>query len=165
MKALIQRVTEASVAVHGETVAAIGRGLLVLLGIRHADGEADALWLARKLPQLRIFEDDAGAMNRSLEEVGGAMIVVSQFTLYADARHGNRPGFAAAARPEQAEPLYDLLVARLRDRLGPERVGAGRFGAEMQVRLVNDGPVTIELESGDSVKTRARAENRIKRMG
>jgi D-tyrosyl-tRNA(Tyr) deacylase len=150
MKALIQRVTEASVTVGGETVATIGRGLLVLLGIRHEDDEKDVLWLARKLPQLRIFEDDAGAMNRSLEDVGGAVIVVSQFTLYADASHGNRPGFSAAARPEQAEPLYDSLVAHLRARLGPQRVGTGRFGADMQVRLVNDGPVTIELESGGS---------------
>ncbi len=134
--------------VRGETVAAIGRGLLVLLGVRHEDTEADVLWLARKLPQLRIFEDAAGAMNRSLEEVGGSVIVVSQFTLYADARKGNRPGFSAAARPEQAEPLYASLVAHLHARLGPDRVGTGRFGAEMQVRLVNDGPVTIELESG-----------------
>jgi D-tyrosyl-tRNA(Tyr) deacylase len=151
MKALIQRVTEASVTIRGETVAVIGRGLLVLLGIRHADTAADVLWLARKLPQVRIFEDEAGAMNRSLEDVGGAVIVVSQFTLYADTRRGNRPGFSAAARPEQAEPLYDALVAHLRARLGPERVGAGRFGADMQVRLVNDGPVTIELESGTGV--------------
>ncbi|MBM4163991.1 MAG: D-tyrosyl-tRNA(Tyr) deacylase [Lentisphaerae bacterium] len=155
MKALIQRVTEASVVIDGETVARMGRGLLVLLGIRHEDGEQDVLWLARKLPQLRIFEDDAGAMNRSLEDVGGAVIVVSQFTLYADARHGNRPGFAAAARPGQAEPLYDSLVTHLRARLGPERVGSGRFGAEMQVRLVNDGPVTIELESRGSGTSRA----------
>jgi len=143
----VQRVTEASVTVGGETVAAIGRGLVVLLGIRHEDGEADVLWLARKLPRLRIFADAAGAMNRSLEDVGGALIVVSQFTLYADARQGNRPGFSAAARPEQAEPLYASLVAHLRARLGPERVGTGRFGAEMQVRLINDGPVTIALES------------------
>jgi D-aminoacyl-tRNA deacylase len=135
------------VTIGGETVASIGRGLLVLLGVRPEDTEADVLWLARKLPQLRIFEDAAGAMNRSLEEVGGSMIVVSQFTLYADARKGNRPGFSAAARPEQAEPLYASLVAHLRARLGPARVGTGRFGAEMQVRLVNDGPVTIELES------------------
>jgi len=147
MKALVQRVTEASVTVGGETIAAIGRGLLVLLGVRHEDTEADVLWLAGKLPNLRIFEDEAGAMNRSLLDSGGSVIVVSQFTLYADTRKGNRPGFAAAARPELAEPLYESLVARLRDALGPERVGTGRFGAEMQVRLVNDGPVTIGLET------------------
>jgi len=149
VKALVQRVSEASVTVGGETVAAIGTGLLVLLGIRHGDTEADVAWMARKLPQLRIFEDAAGAMNRSLLDVGGAVIVVSQFTLYADASKGNRPGFSAAARPEQAEPLYEALVARLRETLGPERVGTGRFGAEMRVRLVNEGPVTIVLESAD----------------
>ena len=147
MKALIQRVSTASVVVGGETIAAIGTGLLVLLGVHQDDSEDDVIWLAAKLPRLRIFDDAAGAMNRSLQDVAGAVIVVSQFTLYADTRKGNRPGFSAAARPEQAEPLYESLVAHLRATLGPERVGTGRFGADMQVCLVNDGPVTIELQS------------------
>jgi len=149
VKAVVQRVSEASVTVDGEVIASIGPGLLVLLGVAQTDGEREIAWMARKLPALRIFADEAGHMNRSLLDVGGAVIVVSQFTLYADASKGNRPGFSAAARPEQAEPLYEALVARLRETLGPERVGTGRFGAEMRVRLVNEGPVTIVLESAD----------------
>ena len=148
MKALIQRVSEASVEVDGRRVAEIGPGLLVLLGITHSDGIDDAAWLARKIPALRIFEDEAGLMNRSVLDIGGAVLVVSQFTLYADTRKGNRPSFVAAARPEQAEPLYEALVRHLRDTLGASRVGTGVFGAEMKVRLLNDGPVTVELLSG-----------------
>ncbi|MDR2849213.1 MAG: D-tyrosyl-tRNA(Tyr) deacylase [Verrucomicrobiota bacterium] len=147
MKALIQRVSEASVEVGGRRVAEIGRGLLVLLGVTHGDGEKDIDWLARKIPSLRIFEDEQGLMNKSVADIGGALIVVSQFTLYADARKGNRPSFVDAARPEQAEPLYESLVRRLRQTLGENRVGAGVFGAEMKVRLLNDGPVTIELRT------------------
>ena len=145
MKALIQRVSEASVDVDGRRVAEIGPGLLVLLGMTHSDGMDDAAWLARKIPALRIFEDEAGLMNRSVLDIGGAVIVVSQFTLYADTRKGNRPSFVAAARPEQAEPLYEALVRHLRDTLGASRVSTGVFGAEMKVRLLNDGPVTVEL--------------------
>ncbi len=148
MKALIQRVSEASVEVDGRRVAEIGPGLLVLLGITHSDGMDDAAWLARKIPALRIFEDEAGLMNRSVLDIGGAVLVVSQFTLYADTRKGNRPSFVAAARPEQAEPLYEALVRHLRDTLGASRVSTGVFGAEMKVRLLNDGPVTVELLSG-----------------
>lgn len=148
MKALIQRVSEASVEVDGRRVAEIGPGLLVLLGITHSDGMDDAAWLARKIPALRIFEDEAGLMNRSVLDIGGAVLVVSQFTLYADTRKGNRPSFVAAARPEQAEPLYEALVRHLRGTLGSSRVGTGVFGAEMKVRLLNDGPVTVELLSG-----------------
>jgi len=148
MKALIQRVSEASVDVDGRRVAEIGPGLLVLLGMTHSDGMDDAAWLARKIPALRIFEDEAGLMNRSVLDIGGAVIVVSQFTLYADTRKGNRPSFVAAARPEQAEPLYEALVRHLRDTLGASRVSSGVFGAEMKVRLLNDGPVTVELLSG-----------------
>jgi len=148
MKALIQRVSEASVDVDGRRVAEIGPGLLVLLGMTHSDGIDDAAWLARKIPALRIFEDEAGLMNRSVLDIGGAVIVVSQFTLYADTRKGNRPSFVAAARPEQAEPLYEALVRHLRDTLGASRVSTGVFGAEMKVRLLNDGPVTVELLSG-----------------
>ena len=145
MKAFIQRVSEASVEVAGERVAEIGRGFLILLGITHTDGPEDAEKLARKIPALRIFEDEQGLMNKSLLDIGGAAIVVSQFTLYADTKQGNRPSFIGAARPEQAQPLYQALVSLLRRTLGAERVGTGVFGAEMKIRLLNDGPVTIEL--------------------
>ena len=145
MKAWIQRVEEASVTIAGECVAAIGRGYLVLLGVTHADTERAADEIADRIVGLRIFEDEAGKVNRSIEDVGGSVIVVSQFTLYADTAHGRRPGFSNAARPEQAEPLYERVVARLRARLGTDRVGTGRFGAEMKVRLLNDGPFSVEL--------------------
>ena len=145
MKALIQRVSEASVEVDGQRVAEIGQGLLVLLGITHSDGMDDVAWLGRKIPALRIFEDEAGLMNRSVQDIGGSVLVVSQFTLYADTHKGNRPSFVAAACPEHAEPLYEALVRHLRDALGASRIGTGVFGAEMKVRLLNDGPVTVEL--------------------
>ena len=145
MKAWIQRVAEASVTIDGERVAEIGRGYLVLLGVTHTDTEAVADRLADRIPVLRLFTDDRDLMNLSLEDVSGSVIVVSQFTLYADTSHGRRPGFGAAARPELAEPLYERVVARLRERLGAERVGTGRFGADMRVSLVNDGPVSVEL--------------------
>lgn len=137
MRALVQRVSEASVTVDGEAVGAIGPGLLVLLGITHADDEAAADKLAEKLPKLRLFSDAEGRMNEPL----GAreLLVVSQFTLYGDARKGNRPSYVDAARPEHAEPLYERIVARL----GAQH---GRFGAHMEVALVNDGPVTVLLE-------------------
>jgi len=147
MKAIIQRVAEASVEVGGACTATIGRGFLVLLGVTHTDGMADVERLAKKIPALRIFEDGQGLMNRSLADIGGEVIVVSQFTLYADTRKGNRPSFIEAARPEHAEPLYLALVRRLRETLGEQRVQTGRFGAEMKVRLLNDGPVTIELKT------------------
>ena len=148
MKAWIQRVTEASVTIGGETVASIGRGYLVLLGATHSDTEKDADELAARVVALRIFEDAAGKTNLSIQDAGGSVIIVSQFTLYADTRHGRRPGFSAAARPEVAEPLYERVVARLREALGADRVGTGRFGAEMSVRLVNDGPFSLELKAG-----------------
>ncbi len=145
MKALVQRVTEAAVEVDGREVSRIGPGLLVLLGVRHEDGPEDVAWLARKLPALRIFTDEGGQMNRSMIETGGSLLVVSQFTLYADTRKGNRPSFIVAARPETASQLYEELVRQLRAQLGEGRVATGVFGASMKVRLVNDGPVTIEL--------------------
>ena len=148
MKAWIQRVAEASVTIGGETVASIWRGYLVLLGVTHSDTEKDADELAARIVALRIFEDAAGKTNLSIQDAGGSVIVVSQFTLYADTRHGRRPGFSAAARPEVAEPLYERVVARLRETLGADRVGTGRFGAEMSVRLVNDGPFSLELKAG-----------------
>ena len=145
MKAWIQRVTEASVEIDGERVAGIGVGYLILLGVTHDDDEAKADALASRILALRIFEDEQGKTNRSIEDVGGSIIVVSQFTLYADTAHGRRPGFSAAARPEKAEPLYERVVANLRAKMGHDRVGTGRFGADMKVRLLNDGPFSIEV--------------------
>lgn len=145
MKAWLQRVREASVTVAGRRTAEIGKGLLVFLGVTHGDTEASADRIAARIPVLRMFEDDEGRINRSLEDIGGDVIVVSQFTLYADTRHGRRPGFSGAARPELAEALYERVVARLRERLGAERVGTGRFGAHMDVRLLNDGPFSLEV--------------------
>ena len=148
MKAWVQRVTEASVTIDGEKVAEIGQGYLVLLGVTHGDTEAAADKIADKLVKLRIFEDENGKTNKSIEDIHGSIIVVSQFTLYADTDHGNRPGFSGAARPELAIPLYERFVADLRAELGPDRVGTGRFGADMKVRLLNDGPFTVELREG-----------------
>lgn len=145
MKAWVQRVTEASVTIDGEKVAEIGLGYLVLLGVGLNDAEAAADEIADRIVKLRIFEDENGKINRSIEDVLGSVIVVSQFTLYADTAHGRRPGFSNAARPEVAEPLYERVVAKLRERLGSERVGTGRFGADMKVRLLNDGPFSVEL--------------------
>ena len=145
MKIWLQRVSEASVAIDGEKVAAIGQGYLILLGITHTDTAEKADYLASRIPVLRLFEDENFHMNRSLEDVGGKVIVVSQFTLYADTSHGRRPGFSAAAPGNIAEPLYDHFVARLKELLGTERVGTGKFGADMKVALINDGPVSVEL--------------------
>lgn len=136
----MQRVSEASVSVDGEEIARIGPGLLVLLGVRRGDGEAEADRIASKLLALRIFEDDAGRMNLSVRDAGGELLCVSQFTLYGDARKGNRPSFAEAAPPEEAEPLYE----RVREALGAQ---GGAFGARMAVALVNDGPVTLLVET------------------
>ena len=145
MKAWIQRVSRASVTIDGECVARIDRGYLVLLGVTHTDTEKEAEKIAERIPLLRLFTDDRDLMNLSLEDIGGSVIVVSQFTLYADTAHGRRPGFSNAARPEKANPLYELVVAKLRERLGVDRVGTGRFGADMKVELLNDGPVSVEL--------------------
>lgn len=147
MRAVIQRVTEASVTVSGDKVSEIGRGLLVLLGVGGGDGESQVDWLVRKITQLRIFEDDNEHMNLSVTDVGGNVIVVSQFTLYADCRKGNRPSFISAAPAEQANALYELLVSKLKAVLGEDRVGTGVFQTHMEVRLLNDGPVTIVLET------------------
>lgn len=145
MIALVQRVTEASVVVDGETVGAIGAGLLVLLGVHHADTEAEADWLAGKVTRLRVFSDDEGRMNRSLLGTGGEALVVSQFTLLGDARKGNRPSYTDAAPPEAADRLYRAFAARLAELLD-RPVPTGVFGAHMEVRLVNDGPVTLWIE-------------------
>jgi D-aminoacyl-tRNA deacylase len=140
MRALVQRVGSASVAIDGETVAAIGPGLLVLLGVRRGDDRAAAERIVRKLLALRVFEDGDGRMNLSVAQAGGELLCVSNFTLYGDARKGNRPSFVEAAPPEEAEPLYELV----REGLGAQ---GGRFGARMSVELVNDGPVTLLVES------------------
>jgi D-tyrosyl-tRNA(Tyr) deacylase len=145
MKACVQRVSEASVTVAGELVGRIDRGLAVLLGVGQQDTEADADYLAHKLVDLRIFEDDQGKMNRALAEIGGEMLVVSQFTLWGDCRKGRRPSFVDAAPPEMAERLYEYFV-RVVERQGI-RVATGRFRAHMHVALVNDGPVTLLVES------------------
>ncbi len=147
MRAVVQRVSEARVDVDGETVGAIGTGLLVLAGADHADTERDVVALADKLAGLRIFRDDEDRMNRSVVDVSGAVLVVSQFTLLGDVRRGRRPSFTEAARPEVAEPLVALLVDALRER-GLD-VAEGRFGAMMDVSLVNDGPVTLIVETRD----------------
>ena len=147
MKAWIQRVSRASVTIDGECVARIDRGYLVLLGVTHTDTEKEAEKIAERISVLRLFTDDRDLMNLSLEDIGGSVIVVSQFTLYADTAHGRRPGFSNAARPEKANPLYELVVAKLRERLGVDRVGTGRFGADMKVELLNNGPVTICMDT------------------
>ena len=148
MKALLQRVSTASVTVAGEVVGEIGRGFAILLGVTHSDGEAEAAWLAQKVAGIRLFEDSQGKMNLGLADVGGEVLVVSQFTLYGDARKGKRPSFIDAARPEQAEPLVDYFVEQLR--VQGLRVATGRFGANMLVQIHNDGPVTLMLERGEA---------------
>lgn len=145
MRAVVQRVTEAAVTVDGEIVGAIGPGLLVLLGITHDDGEAEARYMARKIASLRIFEDADGKMNLALAEVGGAVLAVSQFTLYGDARKGRRPSFTHAAGPDLAEPLYQRFCKYLAAE--GLNVAQGKFQAHMAVHLVNDGPVTLWLDT------------------
>ena len=145
MRAVIQRVERASVSVEGEIRGQIGAGFLVLIGVEDGDGDADFRYIAEKVPNLRVFEDEQGKMNRSLLDVGGELLAVSQFTLLGDARGGRRPSFITAARPETADPMYERLVADWRAR--GIRVETGVFGAHMKVSLVNDGPVTILLDS------------------
>jgi D-tyrosyl-tRNA(Tyr) deacylase len=145
MRLVIQRVSEASVRIGGPIHASIRKGLLILIGIHESDTEADAIWLAGKVARLRIFSDAEGKMNQSLADIGGAVLVVSQFTLYAQYEKGNRPSFIEAARPEKAIPLYEFFKAQLETALG-QPVQSGIFGADMQVALVNDGPVTIVME-------------------
>ena len=145
MRAVIQRVRRASVAVDGAVVGEIAQGVLVLLGIHSADSDREIAWMADKIVHLRIFADDEGKMNRSLLDIRGEMLIVSQFTLYGDCRKGRRPGYATAAPPDIAEPLYRLFVQQV-NRIGIT-TATGRFGAMMDVELVNDGPVTLLLDS------------------
>ncbi|MCG2460545.1 D-tyrosyl-tRNA(Tyr) deacylase [Flavobacteriaceae bacterium F89] len=146
MRAVIQRVSKASVVVKGKLISQIGNGLLVLLGIETTDDQEDIYWLSRKIVNLRIFNDEQGVMNRSLLEMGGEVIVVSQFTLQASIKKGNRPSYIKAARPEFAIPLYKKFVGQMQVDLG-KKVGTGIFGADMKVDLLNDGPVTIIMDT------------------
>lgn len=145
MRAVLQRVSQAEVTVQGECVASIGRGYLVLVGVTHTDGETDARYIADKIASLRLFEDEAGKINLGITDVGGEVLLVSQFTLYADCRKGRRPSFTDAAPPDMAERLYLRVAEMLREAGLPVQTGV--FGAHMQVSLVNDGPVTILLDS------------------
>ena len=144
MRVVLQRVSRARVTVEGRTVGEIGPGLLLLAGFREGDGEEAVAWMARRIPALRVFSDAEAKMNLSLDDTGGGLLVVSQFTLFGDTRRGNRPSFVDAARPEQAEALYRRFVELLRE--GGRTVATGEFGAMMEVELVNDGPVTLILE-------------------
>jgi D-tyrosyl-tRNA(Tyr) deacylase len=146
MRAVIQRVSEASVQIDNETVGAISKGLLVLLGVEHEDNKDDADYLIQKLISLRIFGDENGKMNLAIKEVNGSFLVISQFTLHASTKKGNRPSFIAAARPENAIPIYEYFIKQLIE-LGKCEVQTGRFGADMKVKLINDGPVTIIIDS------------------
>lgn len=146
MRVVIQRVTHASVTIQGQVKSAISRGLLILLGIEEADGRDDADWLCRKIAGLRIFDDEAGVMNRSVLDIGGEALVVSQFTLMASTKKGNRPSYIRAAGHAHAIPLYEYFCRTLSTAIGRE-VGTGEFGADMKVELLNDGPVTICMDT------------------
>ena len=146
MRAVIQRVSQAAVSIDGKVHASIGNGLLVLVAVEEADRPEDIEWLAGKVVRLRVFDDDSGVMNRSIQEIGGEILAISQFTLFASTKKGNRPSYTRAARPEVAVPLYENFVTRLRGELGRD-VKTGMFGADMKVSLVNDGPVTIVIDT------------------
>ena len=148
MRTVIQRVTKASVTVNGEKISAIDGGLLILVGIENTDAQDDIDWLTNKIANLRIFNDEDGIMNKSLVDVNGDVIVVSQFTLHASTKKGNRPSYIKAARPDVAIPLYEAFIATLESKLG-KKVGTGEFGADMKVELLNDGPVTIMIDTKD----------------
>jgi D-aminoacyl-tRNA deacylase len=148
MRIVIQRVSEANVKIDGNTVGEIKKGLLVFLGIEHVDAEMDADYLIQKLIHLRIFGDDEGKMNLSVSDISGALLIVSQFTLFADTKKGNRPSFIRSARPEQAIPLYDYFLSQLKKSFSG-KIEKGVFGGNMQVELINDGPVTIIMDSKD----------------
>ena len=146
MRVVIQRVSEASVTIEGQVKSAIGPGLLVLLGIEHEDEDEDIHWLCKKIVQLRIFGDEEGKMNHSVQDIAGEILVISQFTLHASTKKGNRPSYIKAARPEVAIPLYERFLEQLSLALG-KPVGSGEFGADMKVSLLNDGPFTIWIDS------------------
>lgn len=146
MRMVVQRVLQASVTIEGQVKASIGKGLLLLLGIEDADGQEDVDWLVKKISQLRIFDDEGGVMNRSVEDIDGEVIVVSQFTLMASAKKGNRPSYIRASKPGHAVPLYEKFLCDLSAKLR-KPVGSGKFGSDMKVALVNDGPVTLILDT------------------
>lgn len=146
MKAVLQRVSEASVTINGTVKSSIQHGLVILLGIEQEDTENDVVWLSKKIVQMRIFGDEAGLMNLSLQDIKGAALLISQFTLHAATRKGNRPSFIKAARPQLAIPLYEKMIAQLETDLG-NSIQTGTFGADMKVALVNDGPVTIIIDT------------------
>ncbi|MBK1441259.1 D-tyrosyl-tRNA(Tyr) deacylase [Parapedobacter sp. ISTM3] len=148
MRAVIQRVSEASCQVNGAVTGLIKQGFVVLLGIEEADDRDDVAWLAQKIANLRVFGDENGLMNRSIQDIGGNVLLISQFTLFAQTKKGNRPSFIRAARPDKAIPLYEAMVAELSARLG-KPIATGVFGADMKVSLVNDGPVTIVMDTKD----------------
>jgi D-tyrosyl-tRNA(Tyr) deacylase len=146
MRAVIQRTSHASVTINGVCKSAIGKGLMILLGIEDADGEEDMDWLCKKIVNLRIFDDEQGVMNKSIRDMQGEILLISQFTLHASTRKGNRPSYIKAAKPEIAIPLYQRFCEKLRTELGKE-IGTGEFGADMKVELLNDGPVTICIDT------------------
>ncbi len=148
MRVIAQRTTNATVRIDGNIVGHIDQGFMLLVGITHTDTQDDADYIAKKVAQLRVFEDADGKMNLSIKDIKGAILSISQFTLYGDVRHGNRPSFIQAARPEQAQPLYDYFNTRLRTEYGLH-VETGRFGADMKVDFINDGPVTILIDSAN----------------
>lgn len=148
MRVIVQRTTHATVSIEGNIVGEIGQGFMLLVGITHTDTQTEADYIAKKVAQLRVFEDAEGKMNLCLKDIGGSILSVSQFTLYADTRHGNRPSFIQAAHPEQAAPLYDYFNEQLRTIYGLH-VETGHFGADMKVDFINDGPVTIIIDSAD----------------
>lgn len=154
MRAVIQRVSEASLSIGGEVRADIGRGFVVLLGVEENDSAAQTELIVKKLVAMRIFSDSEDKMNLNIDDISGEILLVSQFTLLADCRKGNRPSFIRAARPETAEPLYELAIKLLREKLGNSRVKTGVFGADMAVSLVNDGPVTILLDTEELERPR-----------
>lgn len=148
MRVVVQRVTEASVTIDGETISAINEGLLLLIGITHSDSENEIDRITRKIVTLRIFDDEKGVMNRSVQDIGGSILAVSQFTLYGNCKKGNRPSYIDAAPGAVSEPLYDAFCDRL-EQLLPGKIQRGRFGVDMKVRLLNNGPVTILLDSNN----------------
>lgn len=155
MRALVQRVSEGRVSISGRETARIGKGYVILVCVRKGDTRDDALSLAKKCAGLRVMEDPAGKMNLGLGETGGSVLVISQFTLYADTQRGNRPGFGDAAPPEEAAPLYEAFLGRMKEILGEENVRSGEFRAMMSVRIVNDGPVTVLIECPTHNQTRS----------
>ncbi|MBQ4313210.1 MAG: D-tyrosyl-tRNA(Tyr) deacylase [Clostridia bacterium] len=147
MRAIVQRVSRASVTIDGRVHGSVGKGFMVLLGVHQEDTEAEARLIAKKIAGMRVFEDAQGKMNLPLSDFGGEILLISQFTLYGDSKRGNRPSFIEAARPETAIPLYELVTALLKESIGEDKVQTGIFGADMAVELINDGPVTIILDT------------------